>query len=143
MPRRAPSQVGLDLPHRPRPWDSRAVISGLSAKAVSEIARIERRRYRPGDAYRALVRWRALACKPGPWVMYAVQGDGSCECCDPFTGADSRAFLEELCSGLSGSSARELRLVLKPLDERFLARTLNDPFASPRDPWWRRRLEAP
>ncbi|MFI2370514.1 hypothetical protein [Streptomyces sp. NPDC018833] len=84
-----------------------------------------------------------MAYKPGPWVMYAApEGDG-CECCDPFTGADVRAFLEELCASLSRSSAREFRTLLKPLDERFLARTLNDPFASPRDPWWRRRLEAP
>ncbi|MGW1495587.1 hypothetical protein [Streptomyces sp. NPDC002402] len=84
-----------------------------------------------------------MAFKPGPWVMYASPEGFGCECCDPFTGADSRAFLEELCCGLSRSSARELRMVLTPLDERFLARTLNDPFASSRDPWWRRRLEAP
>ncbi|MEU2112400.1 hypothetical protein [Streptomyces sp. NPDC019507] len=118
------------------------VIPGLSARALAAIARIERSRFRPGDAHRAWARWRAMAHKPGPWVMYAASDD-DLPCCDPFAGSDARAFLEELCSGLSRGPARELRALLGPLDARFLARTLNDPFASPRDPWWNRRLEAP
>ncbi|MFD7442616.1 hypothetical protein [Streptomyces sp. NPDC059909] len=127
----------------PTEEDARRLIPGLSSRALAEINRIERRRYHPGDAYRALVRWRAMAYKPGPWVMYAAPEASGCDCCDPLSGVDPRALLEELCCGLPRRSAHELRALLEPLDERFLARTLNDPFASPCDPWWRRRLEFP
>lgn len=61
--------------------------------------------------------------------MYAV--DGVCPCCDPFAGAGVRAVLEAACRALPPRAARELRTVLAPLDARFLARTLADPFARP------------
>ncbi|MFF1558982.1 hypothetical protein [Streptomyces sp. NPDC058279] len=110
---------------------------------MADISRTERKPYWPGPTFEAWRRWRALAYKPGPWVMHAVLDDGTCECCDPFRGVEVRSVLEAMCRVLPRRSARELRAVLTPLDERFLARTLNDPFASPQDPWWLRRLERP
>lgn len=142
MPRKPVSRVRSDLLRSPRRGDDRAVISGLSAKAVAEIARIERRDYAPGAAHRTLHGWRAMVYEPGPWVMYP-RWSSEYPCCEPDWGGDHRETLEAICRGLSRRSARELRAVLAPLDERFLARTLNDPYASPRDPWWRRRLEYP
>ncbi|WP_328927128.1 hypothetical protein OG429_22700 [Streptomyces sp. NBC_00190] len=140
MPRKPVSQVRADLPRKARRGDDRAVISGLSAKALAEIARIERRAYEPGAAHKALRDWRETVHAPGPLLMYP-RWFHECPCCAPAWGGDHRETLEAICHGLSRRSARELRAVLAPLDERFLARTLNDPYASPRDRWWRRRLE--
>ena len=82
MPRKAPSQVRSDLPRPPSPWDSRAVIPGISGKALADIARVERRRYAPGAAWHALRHWRGLVYQRGPWVMYPSFG-GDHPCCDP------------------------------------------------------------
>ncbi|HEV7933412.1 MAG TPA: hypothetical protein VGP70_14030 [Actinomadura sp.] len=43
-------------------------------------------------------------------------------------------------SPISCSRGRGLAAVVRPLDEVALARTLPDPFADPRLPWWCRRL---
>ncbi|MFF2195637.1 hypothetical protein [Streptomyces sp. NPDC058157] len=129
-----------DLPRGRRPQDGRQVIPGLSGPALARIARIERRASWPGPLFEAWGRWRALAYQPGPWVMYA--SDDCCACCDPFAGAAVREVLEAACLVLPRPAARELRAVLAPLDARFLARTLPDPFAPPGDPWWTRRLES-
>lgn len=114
------------------------MVPGLSARTLTEIARIESRPSWPGPVFEAWRRWHALAHKPGPWVMYAA--DECCECCDPFAGASVRVVLEAACHALPPACARELRTLLAPLDARFLARTLPDPFAPPGDPWWERRL---
>lgn len=138
MPRRNPAQVRRDLPTRGRPLNRRPAIPGLSGGTLAEIARIEARTSWPGPVFEAWRRWHALAHKPGPWVMYA--SDEFCECCDPFAGAAVRAVLEAVCHALPRHGARELRAVLAPLDARFLARTLADPFAAPGSPWWAGRL---
>ena len=35
--------------------------------------------------------------------------------------------------------ARELRKLVEPLDDRYRAATVPDPFADPCEPWWARR----
>ncbi|WP_328300292.1 hypothetical protein OG389_22640 [Streptomyces sp. NBC_00435] len=140
MARKAPSQVRSDLPHRSSPEDDRAVVPGVSSRTLSEIARVERHRYEPGAAHRALSAWRAVVHQRGPWVIYP-NWYGDHPCCEPAWGGDQRETLEAFCHVLTRRAARELRAVLAPLDARFLARTLNDPYAPPGDPWWRRRLE--
>ncbi|MFI5499349.1 hypothetical protein ACIA5E_09820 [Nocardia asteroides] len=52
---------------------------------------------------------------------------------------NSRDVLEQALRVLSRDSARELRGLIRPLDERFLARTHSDPHAAADEPWWRRR----
>ncbi|MFD5420876.1 hypothetical protein ACFWJT_22965 [Streptomyces sp. NPDC127069] len=140
MPRRNPTQVRRGLPPRSRPGDGRQGVPGLSGRTLAGIARLERRPSWPGPLFEAWRRWRALAYKPGPWVMYAE--DDCCACCDPFAGADVREVLEAACLALPRRAARELRAVLAPLDARFLARTLPDPFVPPGDPWWTGRLDS-
>ncbi|MFD9411780.1 hypothetical protein ACFWBN_32885 [Streptomyces sp. NPDC059989] len=139
MPRKPPSQVRADLPREARSWESRAVIPGLSGKTLAEIARIERRSggLWVGGTRLAFTHWRWTAHRPGPRVIYPVDE----QCCDPMTGC--RGALEQVRLTLPRAAGRELLAVLAPLDERFLARTLNDPFAPPGDPWWCRRLENP
>ncbi|MFD9413519.1 hypothetical protein ACFWC9_02150 [Streptomyces goshikiensis] len=142
MPRKAPSQVRRDLPRAPSRWDSRAVIPGISGKSLAEIARLERHRYAPGAAQHALSHWRGVVHGPGPWVMYP-RFFSDYPCCDPPWGGEHRRILEEFLAALPRRARRELSAVLAPLDARFLARTLRDPYAAPGDPWWRRRLESP
>ncbi|MDD9378209.1 hypothetical protein M8Z33_16400 [Streptomyces sp. ZAF1911] len=141
MARKAPSQVRSDLPRRtPREGD-RAVVPGVSSRTLVEIARVERHQYEPGAAYRALSAWRATVYGRGPsWIIYP-SWDDDYPCCRPVWGGDHRETLEVFCRSLSRRAVRELRAVLAPLDARFLARTLPDPYAPPGDPWWRRRLE--
>lgn len=139
MPRKPPSQVRADLPYEPRSWESRAVIAGLSGKTLAEIARLERRSRRlgAGATHRAFKHWHWTVHQRGPRVIYPVDD----QCCDPSTGC--RGALERIRLSLPRAAGRELLAVLVPLDEKFLARTLNDPYAPPGDPWWCRRLETP
>ncbi|MCJ0870025.1 hypothetical protein [Streptomyces sp. AP-93] len=141
MARKAPSRVRSDLPRRTSRQGDRAVVPGVSSRTLVEIARVERHRYEPGAAYRALSDWRATVYGRGPsWIIYPSWYD-ECPCCQTAWGGDHRETLEVFCQALPRRAARELRAVLAPLDARFLARTLNDPYAPPGDPWWRRRLE--
>ncbi|MFF3212418.1 hypothetical protein ACFYYB_17335 [Streptomyces sp. NPDC002886] len=146
MARKAPSQVRSDLPRRSSHQNvqavraGRGVIQGVSSRTLAEIARIERHRYQAGAAHGALSAWRAMVHQRGPWVIYPDWGD-DCPCCDPAWG-NHREALEVFCHLLPRRAARELRTVLAPIDARFLARTLNDPYAPWGDPWWRRRLES-
>ena len=140
MPRKGPSQVRKDLPAPPSPQDERGVIPRVSARTVAEIHRVERVRYWQGATYRALNHWRRTVYRRGPWTIYPAI-DEYLGCCDSV--GYCRGTLEVMCHLLSPRARRELRAVLAPLDERFLARTLNDPYASPHDPWWRRRVETP
>ncbi|MGW3055952.1 hypothetical protein ACWC98_08415 [Streptomyces goshikiensis] len=142
MPRKAPSQVRLDLPRAPSRRDSRAVIPGISGKTLAAIARLERHRYAPGAAWHALSHWREIVHSRGTWVMYP-RFSSDYPCCDPPWGGEHRQVLEELLAALPRRARRELHAVLAPLDARFLARTVSDPYAAPGDPWWRRRLESP
>ncbi|MFD9305924.1 hypothetical protein ACFWCB_25270 [Streptomyces sp. NPDC060048] len=139
MARKAPSQVRSDLPRRVPGRAARAVVPGVSSRTLAEIARIERHRTELGSAHRALTGLRAMVYQRGPWVIYP-SWYRDCPCCAPDWG-DDREILEAFCHLLTRRAARELRAVLAPLDARFLARTLADPYAPARDPWWRRRLE--
>ncbi|MBT2482956.1 hypothetical protein [Streptomyces sp. ISL-94] len=139
MPRKPPAQVRADLPREPRSWESRAVIPGLSGKTLAGIARLERRSRGlwPGATHRAFTHWHWTVHRRGPRVIYPVDD----QCCDLWTGC--RGTLERVRLTLPRAAGRELLAVLAPLDEKFLARTLNDPYAPPGDPWWRRRLDTP
>jgi hypothetical protein len=51
-----------------------------------------------------------------------------------------RETLEAALCALPTRAARELRELVQPLDDIYLANTSNDPFAARGDPWWKRRL---
>ncbi|MEW2352457.1 hypothetical protein [Spirillospora sp. NPDC029432] len=109
----------------------RGLPSGSNALAAA-IIRLERERFWPGAIALALRRW----------AQYA-RSDSSppcgCPACDPFYLEDERQILETALHVLPVRIARELRSLLRPLDDIFLARTSPDPFAAPDLPWWRRR----
>ncbi|NXY94588.1 hypothetical protein HYE82_09320 [Streptomyces sp. BR123] len=142
MPRKAPAQVRRDLQRIPRPPHGGRAIPGISGTFLAGIGRVERRLYEPGATHAAWLGWRELAHGPGPRFVYP-DFRMHYPCCEPPWGGDHRQVLEDIGRALPPGAARQLRAVLTPLDERFLARTLPDPYAAPGDPWWRRRLESP
>ncbi|MEU7601800.1 hypothetical protein [Streptomyces sp. NPDC041003] len=130
----------MDLPVRtPRPA-RRGVVPGVSSRTLAAIARVERRRYWHGMTYSAVNHWRRTVYQRGPWTIYPGM-DEDPGCCDSLLYC--RDSLETVCLLLPPRARRELRAVLAPLDARFLARTLNDPYAARDEPWWGRRLRSP
>ncbi|MFJ7587171.1 hypothetical protein ACIQZO_07195 [Streptomyces sp. NPDC097617] len=127
----------MDLPTRTPRLRERGVVPGVSAATLAAIARVEHRRFQRGDTYRSLRHWHRTAYLRGPWIIYPAPDD-DLGCCD-WVGF-CRGTLETVCLLLPPRARRELRAVITPLDDRFLARTLGDPYAAPDDPWWQRRL---
>jgi hypothetical protein len=50
--------------------------------------------------------------------------------------------LENAMRTLPRMLARELRELVDPLDDRYRAVTVPDPFAAPDAPWWARRMRS-
>ncbi len=84
----------------------------------------------------ALRQWSRVAHRPA----LALSGGCGCQLCDPFYTTDARAVLELALHALPARAARELRNLVEPLDELYLARSWPDPTRSPADGWWARRL---
>ncbi|WP_340560675.1 hypothetical protein [Streptomyces sp. GSL17-111] len=137
MGRRPPARVRSGLRRRPRPGESRAVVPGLSARAVADVARVEERHLAPGATYAAWRGWRALVHGARGRVIYPNWEVLGCPCC---SSREERATLERVTRALPPRSARELRVVLAPLDAAYLGVTVPDPYAAPGAPWWERRI---
>ncbi|MFU8874898.1 hypothetical protein [Micromonospora sp. SL4-19] len=52
-----------------------------------------------------------------------------------------RTLLEHAAQALRRKARRELAEALRPLDDHYLARSVNNPFARQDLPWWLRRIE--
>ncbi|GAA3433723.1 hypothetical protein [Kutzneria kofuensis] len=92
---------------------------------------MEQDRLSSGTVAVALRIWAQVVRGPGPGVSH----EKWCEF--PF---EQREILERALCRLPPRAARELRELVRPLDEIYLANTSNDPFAARGDPWWRRRI---
>ncbi|MGC4870081.1 hypothetical protein ACLQ3B_32100 [Micromonospora sp. DT53] len=116
--------------------ESRAHLHGISGKAVADVVRLERHhnRLHPGDVGRALRGWTDKARGPARDLLDEF---GGCPCgCT----SDHRRLLDIALRSLTGRTARELRRVVDAADDLFLSRTLPNPWADPRDPWWEQRI---
>ncbi|MCI4061990.1 hypothetical protein MRQ36_05185 [Micromonospora sp. R77] len=116
--------------------ESRAHLPGMSGKIVADIVRLERRdsRLRPGDIHRALHGWTDTARGPARQLR---EDFGGCPCgCT----LDHREVLDIALGALPRRAARQLRRAVDAADDLFLSRTLANPWADPRDPWWEQRL---
>jgi hypothetical protein len=145
MPRRSPGEIRSQLPARVLRYRLAAirrqppVIRGLSPSANRQIAAFERAHgISPGTVANAFMRWASAGRRPcqDPPPDYHHY--------DPNmpSGYDHvRGLLEGTTWALHPRARRELRTQLKPLDDRIIARTVNDPFAPQFLPWWRRRIE--
>ena len=99
------------------------------------ISRLERDRLWPGAVAQALRRWSQLAHRPGR----ALSDGCGCPLCDRLLTTEVRAVLEMALHALPSRAARELRGLVEPLDELYLARSWPDPTVPPEEGWWVRR----
>ncbi|MGW6446601.1 hypothetical protein [Lentzea sp. NPDC055074] len=99
-------------------------ISGVSAPAMRAIASYE---HSPGAIARALTVWSRFV--HGPLRVIASHEQGSLEwmCCDEDDPGWSRTVLRSALHGLPAKAARELRALVRPLDELYLTRSIPSP----------------
>lgn len=137
MPRRSPGEIRAQLPHRTK-RGTRAVIRGLSAATNRQIDRFERKNgLYSGDVAHAFRAWSQTLRRSHPAVELSY-GEGTTGWRD----MHARTLLEAAMRTISTKARRELRKAVEPLDTRFLARTLNNPFAPTDLPWWHRRIRS-
>ncbi|MDC2957492.1 hypothetical protein PO587_23815 [Streptomyces gilvifuscus] len=136
MPRRRPSALRGDLPvRRPRPRRY-PTIDRLPGSCAADLRRLERTRFWPEAAEEAFWHWNALAHGPLRQLVDPLVGPccGIPECgCN---GAGFRAQLEAVLHALPKKSARELRVLVRALDEKILSRAAVIPADSLDVPWW-------
>lgn len=108
------------MPPKRGSWADVGAIRGLSPAALAEIARIERWRNHlwPGVTGESLARWRHFVHQPGRRLWDRRQdGCGVWACCgDPWS---AREYLGAVMSAMSRRRARELRALVRELDEHF------------------------
>lgn len=113
------------------------MVTGLSVAATAALVRLGRPELRPQAVARALADWRRNGTSHGGGgqsvdvVGYGVSYGGY------LLGA--RELLEKAVHALPSGPARELRRLVAPLDERFLAATVHDPTRADAG-WWARRV---
>ncbi|MGW4893052.1 hypothetical protein ACWEQL_12435 [Kitasatospora sp. NPDC004240] len=116
MPRRRPVRVRAGLPLR-RARAAKPVIDGVSSRALSEIARLERTRnyLRPGDVTTAVRLWSEHVRRSERQRRHDDEwGTVHRYCCgDP---VEARALLGTVMRAMSPRNARELRELVDRLD---------------------------
>lgn len=135
MARRTPAAVRAALPHRTRPGTRVPVVAGVTARAVSDIARYEWSCLWPGAVARALAEWKRTVHGPVARLLQDAASAG-CPCCDPL---EHRDVLAQALASLGARARRELEVRVSALDDVFERRTSFDPQTPPEWPWWRRR----
>ncbi|MFI8854058.1 hypothetical protein [Streptomyces sp. 891-h] len=138
MPRKRPSVVRGEIPVRisRRRYPP---VNGVSGACQAAMRRLDRRRFWPEATAEAFWHWSALAHGTVRQITdrYAWNSCGVPECgCDP---AHFRGLLETALCALPKAYARELRPLVRRLDERILAKAKVIRADSPDDPWWLRR----
>ncbi|MEV5848316.1 hypothetical protein AB0M32_40775 [Streptomyces sp. NPDC051985] len=148
MPRRRPGVLRAEQEPRVE-WSVPAGrIHGLSARTSAAIDRTERLSgdyyVYPGATDRALRRYRAFLRVPGRRPLYPQDPECSCRGCSFDDVRHARDVLAEVVRQLPLRPRAELAHTVRALDDRYVMRTLPDPFAADRqwgsDLWWRRRL---
>ncbi|MFJ9117790.1 hypothetical protein ACIRJO_19810 [Streptomyces sp. NPDC102394] len=137
MPRRRPSVLRGELPVRGGRRRRYPPIDRLSGSCTAALRRLERARFWPEATEEAFWHWRALAHGPLRHLVDPLAGPdcGLPECgCH---GAGFRGHLETVLHALPRKSARELRSLVRALDEKILARAAVIPADSLDVPWWR------
>ena len=124
MPRRRPAQI-RPLPVVQRHGRPIPQVSGVSAATLRAIAELERDRLMPGDIAQALERWSRFVHGP----VRAIHGyePEACPCCELSDPVARRTELRMALHVLPAKAARELRAIVRPLDEHYLSRTTLDP----------------
>lgn len=135
MARRSPGEIRAERPRRVLA-DRRVAIDGLRAATNHEIARFEARHQLPaGHVAHA---FRAWALAPHEWPdQGANHGYGTTDWGD----MHARTLLQDVAAAMRRRSRRDFLAAVASLDDRYVSRTLPDPYAASWDPWWKRRLK--
>lgn len=143
MPRRTAGEIRAGLPRRVE-HRTPSVIRGLSASASHQIADFERANgLRQGEVASAFQRWLRTAHHANRrWPLvdgyhHLITTDDPLHSPSPHV----RLVLEHVIHALRRKARRELHALIGPFDDRCIARTVNNPHASPDLPWWYRRIE--
>jgi hypothetical protein len=123
MPRRRPAPVRARQPHG-RPIRQ---VSRVSAPALRAIADFERTYSDPGDVAEALDDWARFVRGPARAITRYATELNPCPCCDSLDPAVARALLRTALIALPTRAARELRALVRPLDDLYLARSIPNP----------------
>ncbi|WP_238013376.1 hypothetical protein KZZ52_23705 [Dactylosporangium sp. AC04546] len=112
-----------------------AVVPGLPAGVLGQLARCERVHLWPGAVAAAFAGWKQAVHQPAAQLHRDAVGAG-CLCCDPL---EHRDVLERALVALGPRARRALLAQVTPLDDHFIRRTVHDPLTAPDLAWWRRR----
>jgi hypothetical protein len=107
------------------------VVRGISAPAQRQITEFERRINIPGAVAYAVTGWAREVRRPGN-ARTSVLASSFLDYDSP----QGRHLLEIALRTLPSGAARELRAVVTPLDEMYLARVIPDPRIDDLA-WWR------
>lgn len=102
-----------------------------SGKLAGAVSRLEHDRFWPGAIAQALQQWSRTAHRPS----LGLSGGCGCTFCSLYYLTDERGVLEAAMHALAPEAARELRRLVKPLDDLYIAKTWPDPFAPPDAGW--------
>ncbi|MGH8916844.1 MAG: hypothetical protein ACRD0H_00615 [Actinomycetes bacterium] len=113
---------------------------GLSARVLAAIGQVDREYFWPRATERALLSYREFLTS-GRWPLYPQLEDCPCDGCSLDDVRVARDVIEEVLRRLPPRERAELRRLVSPMDRRYLALTLPDPFAR-NGLWWHQRLAA-
>jgi len=91
------------------------------------IAAFERTHSSPGSTARALAIWSKFVHGPIRGINGHQPGSWSCPCCEDDGPAEHRTVLRLALLALPTRAARELVLLVRPLDELYLSRSYPTP----------------
>ena len=127
MPRRRPAEVRNRWAVPLRPGQHVPEVPRVSAAATRAIAELERSRWSPGAIADALAEWTRFVHGPARRLDNPSAGSVGCPCCENGGGAIPRETLHRALHELPTNAARELRALIRPLDELYLARSIPEP----------------
>lgn len=132
MPRRRPAQVRVRQPiRRRRPEAKIRQVPGVSPPTLRAIVELERTRLWPGAIAEALDGWTRFVHGPVRVLDDYEPEECSGPECQWEDGAVRRRTLRAALHALPTRAARELRALVHPLDETYLARSIPTPGSAP------------
>ncbi len=119
---------------RETPRRRTAMPAQLPSEVTIALDRTARSDIRPEAIAAALWQWRRM-CRQSRRELGNGSNDDTV-----YLGPDARDVMQRALNALPRHPARQLGHRIAAADRTFATKTLPDPFADPRRPWWRRRL---
>ncbi|MGO1050133.1 hypothetical protein [Crossiella sp. CA198] len=127
MPRRRPVTLRARLPLHPQPGRKIPQVSGVSVRTMSAIRELERDHLRPGAIAEALAGWSRFVHGTRQTLATYAPEDCPCPGCQWDDPVERRKALRLALRVLPVKAARELRALVRPLDQWYLDRSYPEP----------------